>query len=211
MRGHETHASIATARRPTGSASVLSSKSTVEQGVLVKNVIRVFGSLLAASIAVFASPALATAEYTVSLNTCMPVDEIVDDAADFDHNFQFGYLNHKGTSTASITFMCPLPFVDGTNYNRLQLWYKDPDGSDTTGDNSQVYAELKYITNGGTTVSLATVDSDSSAATGWNYLNSAEFTHTFTPSTKAYFVLVQVIRNSSNLVPRVSAVKLFSL
>jgi cysteine-rich repeat protein len=103
----------------------------------------------------------------------------------------------KPSGTGTIVLICPVPQRSSALLpSVLGLTYRDSTGSATT---AQVRAQLIRV-NRLTSVraSLATVSSDSNAATGTRLRYSPEFVHQLNFDTALYFVRIELTRSTTN-------------
>lgn len=142
----------------------------------------------------FTSAAEAQVFWSTPGSGCVP-----DEAAiKFDrHKADNLSVQHTSGNVDRIILICPvLPFSSDATSWILDLTYQDSTG---TGTAARVLAQL-YRTEIGVAkpVPLATANSNSSANTTFNSVNSAIFTNTFDFDTGLYWVRVELDRSATD-------------
>jgi hypothetical protein len=137
------------------------------------------------------------------------------DDADLSEYLVGRFLSQKPGKIKAIVARCnvenlPLNPPGFGNPNVLELVYLDPDGPGTA---YRVIARLQQLTNSGTVITLATVDSNTGPASPAFQSQHRLFPagHDFNFINNAYYVEVTVFRSNAQLVPAAAIVRLLGL
>jgi hypothetical protein len=139
----------------------------------------------------------------------------IDEADLNEYTFSPNRLTHKPGVVGPIVVRCnvenlPLTPPGFGDVNGLELVYRDPDGPGTA---SRVVARLQQLTNSGTVVTLATVDSNTGPTSpAFQSLHTLfPHGHDFNFINNAYYVEVVVSRSNAQLVPAAAIVRLIGI
>jgi hypothetical protein len=151
--------------------------------------------ILAISIGLWAIPAplYATSEWNVNATSC------VADAGSIRDNLYIGTggtIKFASGKTGDIVLYCPVSFKLGFTPSILGLTYYD----DTSAPGNHVTVQLiKMEMDTGAITSIITVDSEHGPVSkdGKASLTAHEFTDTYDPTHFAYYLRIDVIRNST--------------
>jgi hypothetical protein len=132
--------------------------------------------------------------WTAPAGSC-PVDENAQANYDVTH----GALRFRANRTGVVQVRCnitnPVDDNGDPGWNRLELSYIDPSGSDT----NTVYAVLRRQPNGSaTSVALATANSASLGSSRNVLTRGVNFSHTFDFLTNSYYVEIGSTRGDVN-------------
>jgi hypothetical protein len=121
-----------------------------------------------------------------------------------------GSVDFASAKTGTIIFYCPIPYDLGFTPTKIGIVYYDDSGIADNNVNAQL-VEMDMTTGLITSISGASVNSDSGSITsGGNAATiiSSAFVHTYSPSTKAYYIRVDIIRNTTSAEEKLYAVHL---
>jgi hypothetical protein len=148
---------------------------------------------LAIGISVISAPARATNEWNVNGTSC------VADAGSIRNNLNLGTagtVKFASGKTGDIVLYCPVSFKLGFTPSVLGLTYYD----DTRTPGNHVTVQLiKMAMDTGAITSIVTIDSNNGpvSANGKASLAAHEFTNTYDPVNFAYYLRIDIIRNST--------------
>jgi hypothetical protein len=151
-------------------------------------------SFLAALCCADAAQAQPSVLYSAPASGCVP-----DSATVRDDRARVGNasVQHNPSNVDPIVLTCTIPPFDSPNTNwALSMTYLDSSG---TGTGASVRARLYRMQRGNASQNLlATVNSNTSADTTLNTLESSFFTHTFNFNTHIYWVHVELSRSATS-------------
>jgi len=147
---------------------------------------------IAIGISTLSTTSYATSEWNVNGTSCVP------DAGSIQNNLYIGTggtVKFASGKTGDIVLYCPVSFNLGFKPSILGLTYYD----DTSAAGNHVTVQLiKMGMDTGGITSIVTVDSNNGpvSANGKAGLVAHEFTDTYDPTNFAYYLRIDVVRNS---------------
>lgn len=121
-------------------------------------------------------------------------------------------LSHRSGIAGTITARCNvenLPVSPSGDVTALSMVYRDPDGSGTA---YRAIARLRAISNTGSVVTIATVDSNTGPASASFQNRASTFSgHDFHFITNAYYVEVTVSRSNTLQAPAAAIVRIVGI